>query len=107
MARMIGEAFSKARRKQASGVIATICLPSRLISWFEPSLPLFCMNLLCAGRYEAVLGQPGGEQTSKEAVFHGAKKRAATPCLDFTYAFLHGKSYPQVGFSLVFLRARL
>ena len=83
MTRAICEGTSRARRKRASDVIATICLPSRLISWFEPRLPLPCMNRLCAGRLQAVLGQPGGEQPSKEAVFYGAKKRAATPCLDF------------------------
>ena len=45
MAHVIGKGSSKARRKQASDVIVTICLPSRLISWFEPRLPLLPLQL--------------------------------------------------------------
>ena len=30
---------------QASGDLANTCLPSRLISWFEPRLPLFPLQL--------------------------------------------------------------
>jgi hypothetical protein len=39
------EVGCKADVKRASGDIATACLPSRLISWFEPRLPLLPLQL--------------------------------------------------------------
>ena len=45
MSRVTGEGSSKARRKRVSGDLATICLPSRLISWFELRLPLLPLQL--------------------------------------------------------------
>src|ERR1700719_485685 len=43
MARAIGKGSSKARRKQASGDFATICLPSRLSRTFIPSSTPHCL----------------------------------------------------------------
>src|SRR5258708_16639494 len=48
---------------------------------FEPRLPLFSINRLCASDSRAFGEQPSGERTSKEAVLYCAKKYAVTYCL--------------------------
>jgi hypothetical protein len=45
------KAGCKADVDQASGDIATACLPSRLISWFEPRLPLLPLHFIPSMRF--------------------------------------------------------
>ena len=75
------ETGCKADVDQSSGASVTAFLPSRLISWFEPRLPLQCIDRLCAGRSQAAWRQPGSDAASKETVFLCAQMRTATPCL--------------------------
>lgn len=90
---------------QASGVSANACLPSRLISWFEPRLPLSCRDRLCASTSGASWWQPNGEGGSKGAVFLCAKRRTATFCLVMCVTFCLGvfSLPPHVGGVVSFL----
>ena len=86
MARVIGEGSSRARRKQASGDFATICLPSRLSRVRAPS-PVHHVNRLSArpaesrGDNQAVKGKQGDG-------FLCAQRCTATFCL-IPYALPH------------------